>query len=195
MTEDAEDATERSADEDIRRAISLRNTAMSIIKKYENQLLSAAVDDSDQEDIEGSVISPVPEFLEEEKERLREDMYTSLRHIFLDAKDSSKGFSAGFYEEAVYGLVSDRIMRNLGYYQALQRAQEAITRHNSDLGDPRALEMSLDTIQKLLSGLDEVGFIRSMGMALGVLTVDLDEVLKSVILKEFAPLRRREMSP
>ncbi len=182
----------RDPKEDLRAAAKLRNAAMSAILQFETRLLSAVLDDSsDDEDAEG-VVSPVPEFLEEEKERLRELLYESLRHIFLDSKDPRSQFSSRFYEEAVYHLIADRVRRTLGYYHALRRAEEEISQNNREIGDPNALEMSLDAIQKTLTGLDEVDFVRNLGISLGLFSDDLDAIVRNVISKEFAPLRRRE---
>lgn len=180
--------------EDTRRSAKLKNAAMLAIQQFENRLLSAVNDSSidDEEENPDSSINPIPEFLEEDKERLRETLYESLRHTFLNSKDSRSHFSSRFYEESVYFLVADRIRRNLGYYNALRRAEEEISQTNQELGDPKALEISLDVIQKLLSSLDEVDFVRNLGMSLGVFSGDLDEIVKNVIRKEFAPLRRRE---
>jgi len=53
------------------------------------------------------------------------------------------------------------------------------------------LEMPLSLVQKLLSGLDEVDFVRQLGTSLGVAQSDLDLIVENVITKEFGPLRRR----
>jgi len=179
-----------SRPDDEKRATQLRNEAHNAIKKFENQLLSAAFDRSEIDEEEG-ILRPVPEFLEEEKERLREELYDTLRHLFLNSKAEAGQLSISTYEEAVYARISDRIRRTLGFYQALQRAQEEIRRNNQEIGDPHALEMPLSLVQKLLSGLDEVDFVRQLGTSLGVAQADLDLIVENVITKEFGPLRRR----
>lgn len=177
--------------EDFRHAAKLKNAAMSAIQQFENKVLSASLTDHADGDEEGSV-SPVPEFLDEEKERLRDELYESLRHTFLTSVESRTKFTSRFYEESVYLLVADRIRRSVGYYQALQRGLEDVHQNNRELGEPKGIEMSLDSIQKVLAGLDEVDFVRNLGISLGIFTPDLDEIVKNVIRKEFAPLRRRE---
>jgi hypothetical protein len=187
------DDTPPDAREDLKKAQKLRNSVLSAIQQFENQLLTAVQESPlDDEENAGSV-SPVPEFLDEEKDQLREALYESIRHIFLNAQDSSSHFSSRFYEEAVYTLVADRIRRMFGYYNALRRAEEEILQNNQQIGDPKALEIALDSIQKLLAGLDEVDFVRNLGVSLGIFTPDLDEIVKHVIRKEFAPIRRREI--
>lgn len=190
-----EEVSEEEVAQDLLHATELRNAAITTLKRFENQLLTASFsqkDSEDDDDEDNSSVSPVPEFLDEDKNRLRSETFDRLRYLFLESQKSQSSLSSNFYEAAVYDAVSDRIRRSLGYYQAISRSQEEIQRICSELGDPDALEVDISSIQKLLYGLDEVQFIRTLGLSLGVFAEDLDNIVGHVVRREFAPLRRRE---
>jgi len=167
-------------------ALDVRSKILSSLKSFENRLLVLLAEDPSEE---GPTPRHIPEILDEQRDLLRLEVYEELRNLFLQS--SAKGqLSSRVYEEAVYCLITDRLTRDFGYYQALMRAQEELRKRNSDIGDPKALEVDFDDLQKLLSGLDEVDFVRNMGQSLGMDPDDLNKVVDFTIRREFAPLRR-----
>ena len=130
LSSEESEFSEEAVEQDLIRSTELRNSALNVLKRFENQLLSASISqsESEEEDDDANPVSPVPEFLDEDKNRLRTEAFETLRHLFLRSQESKSPFSSRFYETVVYDVVSDRIRRNLGYYQALYRADEEIKR-------------------------------------------------------------------
>jgi hypothetical protein len=165
--------------------LALRSAVLELLAHYEDRvmLLNSSADDDE---------TPVPEFLEEEKTALREGLYESIRHLFARAESSKGQLSIAFYENMVYSHTHERLRKALGYYQGLSRLQEEVRKTNQELGDPKGIEVPTHEVQKLLLSLDEVDFVRRLGTSMGIFQDDLDKIVEHMIVKEFAPMRRRE---
>lgn len=182
--------TQDSRSDDEKDATDVQNESFKFIKMFEDQLLSAVFDKSDEADEDGPTPHPIPELLEEERTRLRDELHQRLRHLFLNSKASDAQLSVRTFEEVLYSRMAERIRRQLGFYQALSRAQEEVRLNNQELGDPTAITLSMNEIQKTLAGLDEVDFVRQLGTSLGLNQHDLDRIVDHIITTEFGATRK-----
>lgn len=181
-----EHATEESPeDSSLPNALALRGAVLELLAHHEDQFLLLTAEDDTE--------TPVPEFLEEQKLRLREDLYEALRHLFMSTESPNGQLGVAYYEKVVFSLAHERLRKTLAYYQALNRFQEEVRKTNQELGDPKGIEVPLHDMQKLLLGLDEVDFVRRLGTSMGVFQDDLDKIVEHMIVREFAPMRRREL--
>ena len=155
------------------------------IKSYENQLLTLV--DGDELTDEGN--HHIPELLEEQREDLRLSFYEEIRGLFMLSPTKGR-LPARVYHEAVFLLISDRLNRNSGYYQALVDAREDVRKRNLDIGDSDALSLDMNSIQKLLSSLDEVDFVRNLGLSMGMEPDDLNKIVDFTIRREFASSKK-----
>lgn len=125
----------------------------------------------------------VPELVEGDKRKAREALFTSLSSLFMALYTSLDHLDVTSF--AVYSCLNSRISRAVGMYQAISRAQDDMREVNQSLGDPSAIEMPSDGIQRVLSSLDEVDFVRQVGTSMGVNQSDLDRIVSLVIAREF----------
>lgn len=176
-----------STEEDSRSEVDARYEVLGALKKFEDQLLTLV--DGEYEDTDEETGEHIPEILEEQKEDLRLSFYTELRGLFLKSPTEGR-VSPALSHQSVFLLISDRLNRSAGYYQALLDAQEEVRKRNIDIGDPKGLIIDLNNIQNLLASLDEVDFVRNVGLSMGLDPDDLNKIVEFIIRKEFAPIRK-----
>lgn len=194
MTEEdyvpAKDAADSSSiSEDLEADLDRVTQAVSAIQSFENQL-SILLQDSVSEE-GGAPATRIPELVDEERALLRADLLRRLQNVFSETNHSGQ-LTSRTYEEAIYLLLMDRITRYVGYYQGLSRASEEMARRNSDLGDPGAMSIDFNGFQRLIMGMDEVHFVRNLGVSLGVDSEDLKKIVNYTIAKEFAPRKSHD---
>lgn len=178
-----------SFEEDTLNSISHKVGILDSLRKFEGRLLTLVDGEFDDESYDEEDRHNIPEIIEEQRNALRDSFYTELRGLFLSSPTKGR-LSSKVHHEAVYLLLSDRLSRNAGYYQALMDAQEEVRKRNLDIGDPRGLTIDVGAVQNLLSSLDEVDFVRNVGLSMGLDPDDLNKIVDCVIRKEFAPTRK-----
>jgi hypothetical protein len=72
----------------------------------------------------------------------------------------------------------------------MEKAEEEVRLRNQAVGDGSAFTLSA-SVADIMMKLDEIQFIRNMGMSLGVRQDDLDQIVRLIISREFAPLNRK----
>ena len=189
MTTDKDDSdseSDLSVSESLGKDLGRHVQVLETIKGFENQLSMLL---STPRVEEGGAATRIPELVDEERENLRLDLARRLQNLFSSSKSGDQFFSR-LYEEAIYLLLMDRITRYFGYYQGISRAVEEIQQRNAELGDPNAMTVEFSSFQRLLMGMDEVHFIRTLGVSLGLDPDDLEKIVSYTIDKEFAPIRK-----
>lgn len=158
-----------------------RAQSLATIASYESKIRILLQDyDSGDSDTDDALIEE--EELQEELESLRCSLLEELKSQFSQVERDAPSKA---YEGIVYSLLRDRLRRNLGYFSAIQRAEEEARRMNSLIGD-NVFSINVPEVTKLLSSLDEVYFIRQLCTGLG-LVGDMDEIVSYQIAREFKP--------
>jgi len=115
-----------------------------------------------------------------------EDLLDLVGRIFdVSTKDSSSAATS------LYDHLRKRFVRSILYYKSIASATEKLSQLAHEIGDPTALRLDHKNLDELLSKLEEVHFVRSMGANIGLEQKDLDLIVSHVISREFAPMARR----
>lgn len=163
----------------------LESEVMELLSDYERKMESFSSHSSDTVSIS--------EIVEDERQKARASLFSSLSYLFLSLYTSIDQLDVTSF--AVYSCLNSRIQRAVGMYQAISRAQDDMREVNQELGDPSAIEMPSEGIQRVLSALDEVDFVRQVGTSIGVNQADLDRIVSLVIAKEFGSGKGASSSP
>lgn len=168
-----------------------RADALQIIEAWENQLKILLDEYQQPPEVETEEGEEQPqripeidgEALHDRLEGLRDSLFVRLRGHFSKA---DKDLPSKTYEEIVYTLISDRMRRYYGYYEAIRRAEEDARQLNHEAGD-QVFKIDINSIQKLLSSVDEIYFIKYLCTGLGLEPTITDRIVNHQIDREFKP--------
>ena len=165
-------------------SIELRSNILGCIERFEKSL-SAIPDRPYLDEETEEVVHPIPELVADERTDLRLSFYSELTSLFSSLTDPDHT-PVSVYEKSVYLLLVDRMRRSFGYYQALSRAEAEVARRNSDIGDARALDVSVSDITNYLGKLDDIDFVRKLCGVLSIHEDDTENIVSNLISKEFS---------
>lgn len=186
-----EDLTPKERENVLDDILLTKSKVLTAINDFEAKILylSSHTPEDSESDVDMSGVLPVSELIEEDRERFRELFFEKLRQLFNELAVSNSKLDSTVYENGIYGILSDRLQRSIGFYLALSRCDEELRRIHQSLGDQESLLMDFDAMGKILHGVDEVSFIRSICMVLGVGPEDSDLIVRRVVEREF-PVRQ-----
>lgn len=163
-----------------------RAKALTIIESWESRVRILFQDFVDlREEEEG--IEDIEDLrnaqMQEQLETLREDLFEQLKAHF---SETQRDVPSKTYEQAVYALISDRMRRYYGYYEAINRARTEANALNNEVGD-QVFEVDITKVVKLLQSIDEIYFIKYLCTGLGLDPVYTDKIVNYQIDREFRP--------
>ena len=161
-----------------------RAHALATIAAWENRIRILFQDYADTQESEGEEEDPLSyEALEEQLDDLRGELLENLKAQFAEVERDAPSKA---YEAILYALLVDRLRRNFGYFQAIERARVDSHQMNNLVGD-RAFDIDIPKITKLLSSIDEVYFVRQLCLGLGLPPQCIDDIVTYQIQREFKP--------
>ena len=117
-------------------------------------------------------------------ETLLETALNEAQNLIRDATEGKEGeLSHSYYSNLIYHTYRDLIDRNVGYVDAIGRLEEKTRSVNNRLDLMSAVDSS--SILKLMSKLDEVSTVQTLGYGLGLHPDYVDRIINRMIDKKF----------